>query len=103
MSYYYGDNFMVEYPVGSGKRQTLRKLLPIFREGSRTSSLEKTAAGPSTGTPPHFRTILCGAISSSFTNTSTPKRALDWERAIKTGWTALVAKLNRTEREPEAA
>ena len=81
---YYGDNFKIEYPTGSGKMMNLfevskeisDRLTRIFlRDG--VAGVRYTAAQRSSSPIP------IGAITSSFTNISTATTGRDWAPAIR--------------------
>ncbi len=93
--HYYGDDFKVECPTGSGNLLTIEevanelshRLSRIFLEGRRRRA--SGAASPAAS----CRTIRTTRIASRSTNTSTATPAAAWAPRIKRGWTSLIAKL----------
>jgi hypothetical protein len=92
--YYYGDDFLVEYPTGSGQMVTIlevaveltRRLTRLFlrnAEGYRPC----LGANPKLQTDPHFRDYL---LFHEFFHGDT---GTGLGASHQTGWTALVAKL----------
>ena len=82
---YYGDDFTVECPTGSGRRMTLyqvaeeiaRRLVEYLPEGRRWPT------GPSTAEPGSSRRTRTGEITSCSTSISTATTGRAWAPAIK--------------------
>jgi hypothetical protein len=81
---FYGDDFKVECPTGSGTYMTL---FEVARElGHRLASISSgmsTERGPSTGEHASSRKTRTGEIISCSTSTSMGTTVPVWERAIK--------------------
>ena len=81
---YYGDNFKIECPTGSGKMMNLFEVRKRSRAGSRGYSCAmSTAGGRFTGHARSFSPILTGAITFCSTSTSTVTTVRDSARAIR--------------------
>ena len=95
---YYGDDFTVEHPTGSGQFCTLheiaddlsRRLASIFLRDEKRSNDRSSAADPAHRHDP----ILQDSILSTSTSTATPAQGVG--ASHQTGWTALVAALLAT-------
>ena len=69
---YYGDDFTVECPTGSGRHMNLYQVAEEIAAGSATSSSRtRTASGRSTAAPESSRTTRTGATACSSTSIST--------------------------------
>ncbi len=81
---YYGDNFKVECPTGSGKQMNLFEVSQeITNRLTRIFLREITDAVPSSGGPRNSKLIPTGAISFSSTNIFTVTTELASAPAIK--------------------
>ena len=93
--HYYGDEFKVECPTGSGTMMTLwevaaelsRRLTRLFLRDERRPAAGASATSELFQTDPHWRDSCCS------TSTSTATTARGVGASHQTGWTALVAKL----------
>ena len=92
---YYGDDFTIECPTGSGRRMTLYEVARGVRaSGSRASSCAMpTAAGRSTAAPRSFRTIRTGATYLLFYEYFHGDNGAGLGASHQTGWTGIVARL----------
>ena len=81
---YYGDNFKIECPTGSGKMMNLFEVSKEIADRlTRIFPATSTAGGPSTAAPRSSRPIPTGAITSCSTSTSTATTAPGWAPAIR--------------------
>ena len=82
---YYGDNFKIECPTGSGKMMNLFEVSKEIADRLTRIFIPRrdTAGDPSTAAPRSSRPILTGATTSSSTNTFTATTAPGWARAIR--------------------
>ena len=81
---YYGDNFKVECPTGSGHWMTLFEVAARSQLASAGSSFATNpAAGPCMAPPINFRKIRSGETTFCFTNTFMATMAPGWEPAIR--------------------
>src|SRR5262249_42873276 len=99
---YYGDEFTVECPTGSGRQMTLYQVAEELSAGGRTSSSKtRTAGGLSTAGPVRFRKTRTGAIACCSTNTSTATTGLASAPAIRpAGPGSLLAPCTCSPRQP---
>ena len=69
---FFGDDFTIEYPTGSGQQLTLDLVAATCPTGSsRSSPAGRTAAGPASAGPRSCRTIRPGGTTWSSASTST--------------------------------
>ena len=81
---YYGDNFTIECPTGSGKMMNLFEVSKEIADRlSRIFLRDEQAGDPSTAARRSFRAIPTGATTSSSTNTSMATTAPGWAPAIR--------------------
>ena len=103
--HYYGDDFKVECPTGSGRYHTIDEVaselatrltrnLPPQR-GRRAARVRQTTAA--------CRTTRTFATTCCFTSTSTATRGRGVGASHQTGWTGLVAKLLQPRRKEASA
>ena len=92
--HYYGDDFLVECPTGSGQKLTLWQVAADISRRLRTHlpARTPTAGGRSSARSSCSRPIRTGATTSRSTSTSTATPAR-LGASHQTGWTGLVAKL----------
>ena len=90
---FYGDDFKVECPTGSGQQMTLFEVAQGDRATAcRASSCAMpTGSGRCTVERRSSRTTRTGATTSCSTSTSTVTTAPDSGASHQTGWTGLVA------------
>ena len=90
---YYGDNFKIECPTGSGKMMNLFEVSKELSDRlTRTFLRDDRGRRPVYGGTEKFQSDPHWRDHSSFTNTSTRTTAPGSVRAIRPGWTGLVAK-----------
>ena len=92
INYYYGNEFQVEFPTGSGRRRICGTRRASWRGGCRRFFCGATGGGRFLAMSRCCRTILTGAITFFSTNILTGIRRRGCA-SHQTGWTALVAKL----------
>ena len=87
---YYGDNFKIECPTGSGKMMNLFEVSKEIADRlTRSSPATSMAGGLSMAARRNSRAIPTGATTSSFTSTSTATMVPGWAPATKPagpGW-----------------
>ena len=90
---YYGDNFKIECPTGSGKMMNLFEVGKEIADRLTGSSCATSTAGDrSMAARRSSRPIRTGGTTSSSTNTSMATTARGSGASHQTGWTGLVAK-----------
>ena len=94
---FFGDDFTVEYPTGSGQRAHPRRdrRRPAPPADLDLPAWAPTAAGPASAGSSGSRPIRPGRTTSCSTSTSTATTAPGWGPSHQTGWTGLVADLIR--------
>ena len=92
---YYGNNFTIECPTGSGRHMTLYQVAEeIGRTAERNlPERQQRPAGCVRRNREHLRTIRTGKILSCFTSTSTATTAPASGASHQTGWTGVVARM----------
>ena len=92
---YYGPNFTVEFPTGSGRRATLYEVAHRDHRaaGAHLHRRRPRAAPAVRRSRRSSPTTACGAITCCSTNTSTATTAPAIGASHQTGWTGLIASL----------
>ena len=92
--HYFGDDFKVEFPTGSGNMLTLWEVAAeLSRRLTRIFLRDDQGRRPAHGDVENSRPTLTGAIWCFSTSTSTGTLARDSGASHQTGWTGLVTKL----------
>ena len=83
---FFGDDFTVEYPTGSGNKLTLAEIAEDLRDGSsRSSRAAPTGGGPATAGSTSCSTTRSGGTTSTSTSTSTVTTRPGSARATRPG------------------
>ncbi len=85
INYYYGDEFQVEFPTGSGQKKNLWDAASDLARRLSTIFLRRDGRRAVFGDSRCCRTILTGAITFSSTNILTGIRRTGLARAIRPG------------------
>ena len=94
---FFGEDFTVEYPTGSGEQAHARARSPDDLGGgsSRSSPGARTGGGPATAGSTSCSTTRSGGTTSTSTSTSTGTTAAGLGASHQTGWTGLIADIIR--------